>query len=82
MTRTLTGPAEAATSPDSAFGISHSREDESLEAKARWFQSLSLQERMEYLCEITELVLQNNPGIVEAKDAPAASGRVRVLELP
>ena len=36
---------------------------------------------MEYLCEITELVLQNNPRIVEAKEAPAAAGRVRVLEL-
>lgn len=82
MSRTVPSPAEPARTPESAFGVFHSRDDESLEAKARWFQSLSLQERMDYLCEITELVLQNNPGIVEAKDAPAASGRVRVLELP
>lgn len=82
MPPTVPSSAEPARTPESAFGISHSREDESLEGKARWFQSLSLQERMDYLCEITELVLQNNPGIVEAKDAPAASGRVRVLELP
>lgn len=83
MTRTRLAPAEvAATSPPGAFGVSHSREDESFEAKARWFQSLSLEERMAFLCELTELVLQNNPRIVEAKDAAATSGRVRVLELP
>lgn len=72
----------AAPSTSPAFGISHSREDESLEAKARWFQALSLEERMAYLCELTELALQNDPRIVEAKDAPATPGRVRVLELP
>lgn len=75
--------APAAASPAaSAFGVSHSREDESLEAKARWFQSLALEERMAYLCELTELALQNDPHIAEAKDAPATPGRVRVLELP
>ncbi|HSL81178.1 MAG TPA: hypothetical protein VLF66_00290 [Thermoanaerobaculia bacterium] len=72
----------APTAAASAFGVSHSREDESLEAKARWFQSLALEERMAYLCELTELALQNDPHIAEAKDAPATPGRVRVLELP
>jgi hypothetical protein len=82
MPHTLRPPIAPKTRAETAFGVSHSRKDESLAAKARWFQSLSLEERMEYLCEITELVLQNNPRIVEAKDAPAAAGRVRVLELP
>ncbi|MFH1881224.1 MAG: hypothetical protein ABIL62_00755 [Planctomycetota bacterium] len=35
--------------------ISHDRKEESAEAKARWFQSLPLSERMEMLCSFTEL---------------------------
>jgi hypothetical protein len=76
---TLSG---SAVSPTPVRGVSHSRDDESLEAKARWFQSLAVEERMAYLVELTELALQNNPRIAESKDAPAASGRVRVLALP
>ena len=41
--------------------ISHNRDDESLEAKARWFQALSLEERMDIFCELTDLVIENNP---------------------
>ena len=59
--------------------ISHSREDESMEAKARWFQSLSLSERMDLLCSFTDLILSNNPKIAEKKDAQPVAGRVRVL---
>lgn len=70
------------TQAETAFGVSHSRQGESLAGKARWFQSQSLQERMDYLCEITELVLQNNPRIVEDKEAPRPSGCVCILELP
>jgi len=62
--------------------ISHSREDETPEAKALWFQSLSVEERMELLCEWTDLILENNPGILERKSAQPITGRVRVLELP
>ena len=64
------------------FGISHSREAETPEAKARWFQSLSLEERMEYLCVMTDLVLENNPRILDRKHAQPTSGRIRVLTLP
>ena len=64
------------------FGISHSFEEESVEAKARWFRSLSPEQRMAMLAEWTELVLQNNPGLIGVKDAIAVEGRVRVLELP
>jgi len=46
------------------FGISHDRADEDSRAKAAWFQSLSLQERMELLCEFTDMILENNPGII------------------
>ena len=64
------------------FGISHSLEEESVEAKARWFQSLSLEQRMAMLVEWTELVLENNPSLIGVKDAFAIEGRIRVLELP
>lgn len=59
--------------------ISNDRREETLEAKARWFQSLSLQERMEMLCAFTDFILTVNPGIVGAKDAQQTEGRIRVL---
>jgi len=60
-------------------GISHDRQEETLEAKARWFQSLTLSERMELLCLFTDLVLSSNPRIVEQKDAQPIAGRILVL---
>lgn len=62
--------------------ISHNWSDETPEAKARWFQSLSLSERMDLLCFFTDMILQNNPGIINTKYAKPASGRVRVLTKP
>jgi hypothetical protein len=63
------------------LGISHSRTAETPEEKARWFQSLSLEERMEYLCAITDLVLENNRHVLDVKDAHPTNGRVQVLTL-
>jgi hypothetical protein len=66
--------------------VSHTRGDETPEAKAAWFQSLTLPQRMELLCAFTELILAVNPQIVEQRDAQPA-GRVvdlkdvRLLEL-
>ncbi len=62
-----------------SFSVSHDRHDESLEAKARWFQSLSIEERMELLCEFTDLMLALNPDIARRKDAQPVEGRVLVL---
>jgi hypothetical protein len=62
--------------------ITHDIQEEIFGSKARWFQSLPLTERMEMLCEFTDLVLENNPLIVERKDDQPAVGRVRVLEPP
>jgi hypothetical protein len=59
--------------------ISHNRNDESLESKARWFQSLSLLERMDTLCFFTDLILDNNPRIVRKKNAQPTWGSFRVL---
>ena len=59
--------------------ISHDREEESIEAKARWFQSLTLSERMDIMCSFTDLILSCNPEIAEKKDAQPVAGRVRVV---
>jgi len=58
--------------------ISHSREEETPEAKARWFQSLALAERMELLCAYYELFLAVNPRLIEQKNAQPIKGRVAV----
>ena len=59
--------------------ISHDRQEETPEAKARWFQSLPLAERMELLCLFTDLILTINPKIVEQKDAQPVAGRVLIV---
>jgi len=59
--------------------VIYDRQEESIEAKARWFQSLSLAERMDMLCWFTDLMLMANPKIMEQKDAQPLAGRVRVL---
>jgi hypothetical protein len=59
--------------------ISHDYQEETIEAKARWFQALPLTERMELLCLFTDLILTVNSHIVEQKDAQPLAGRVRVL---
>jgi hypothetical protein len=47
--------------------ISHSWAEESPEAKARWFQSLTVEERMDMLCWFTDFVLAANPRIVSKR---------------
>ena len=64
------------------LSISHDWQEETLEAKARWFQSLSLEERLDIFCEFTDLILEINPAVAESKDAQPVPGRVLVLELP
>ncbi len=61
-------------------GISHDRAEESPAAKARWFQSLTEQERMEMLCWFTDLALASDPNIAERKHVEPAPGRIRVVE--
>ena len=59
--------------------MSHDRRQESLEAKAVWFQSLSLEERMDVFVAFTNLILENNPNIVKEKYVRPASERIRVI---
>jgi hypothetical protein len=62
--------------------ISYDREQETPEGKARWFQSLSIEERMELLCEYTDLILSVNPRIADMKNAEQTSERIRILSAP
>ena len=50
-----------------------------MESKARWFQSLSLSERMEVFCSYTNFILSVNPKIMEMKCARPIEGRIRVI---
>ena len=62
--------------------VFHDRVAETPEAKARWFQALSLEERMEPLCEFTDLILANNPRILDRVHAEPAPGRVQIISAP
>jgi hypothetical protein len=62
-----------------ARSISHERSEESPEAKARWFRSLSMAERMELLCDFTDLALSVRPDLLEHEDAQPVEGRVQVV---
>lgn len=59
--------------------VSHSRDAETPEAKARWFQSLTMEERADMLCEFTDMLLEINPKLMEGKNAQPVKGRVLVL---
>jgi len=55
--------------------------NESLEEQARWFRSLSLEERMQILDEFTEFLLSVNPGLLETKadDAAETTTDIRIV---
>ena len=61
--------------------VSHDRLEETPEAKARWFGSLTIAERMDLLCAFTDLALEANPGLQEKKNAQPASGRIQILSV-
>ena len=62
--------------------ITHTRQEETPEAKARWFQSLTIEERVELLNSYTDLILENNPKIVDQKSAQPVKGRIRIISKP
>ena len=59
--------------------ISHDRREETIEAKARWFRSLPMSERMDMLCSFTDLALSVNPALQERKHAQPVAGRIQIL---
>ena len=60
--------------------ISHDRGDEDPKAKARWFQTLTVEERADLLCSLTDIILEINPGILDHKNAQPVPGRILVLK--
>jgi hypothetical protein len=64
---------------DGPVQITHDRQAETIEAKARWFQSLSIEERAELLNSYTDLILEVNPQIAEQKRAQPVEGRIRIV---
>ncbi|MBW2740762.1 MAG: hypothetical protein JRE64_18385 [Deltaproteobacteria bacterium] len=59
--------------------ISHDRNDETIEAKTRWFKSLSVSERMEMLCSFVDLALTLNPELSDKKNAQQIKGRIQII---
>jgi len=59
--------------------ISLDRNNETIEAKTRWFKSLSLSERMEMLCSFVDLALTLNPELSDKKDAQQIKGRIQII---
>jgi len=59
--------------------VSHDRAEETPEAKARWFRSLPLSQRMEMLCAFTDLALSVNPELQERTHAQPVAGRIQIL---
>lgn len=62
--------------------ISHSRDEETMAAKAAWFQSLSVGERMRVFVEWCGLIRAATSDIVGQKDAQSIPGRVLVVDAP
>jgi hypothetical protein len=59
--------------------VQHDRKTETIEAKARWFQSLSMAERMDVFCEFTDLSLSVRPELKDKKDVKPIAGRIQIL---
>ena len=59
--------------------ISHDRNDETIEAKVKWFRSLSLSERMDMQCTFTDITFELNPELPEKKHAQQTKGRIQIL---
>jgi hypothetical protein len=62
--------------------IRYEGSDDSIEAKARWFQSLTVEERMQWLDETVEAALATNPELAHQDHGFPANCRVRVVTLP
>jgi hypothetical protein len=63
----------------SSGSVTHDRGAESIEAKAQWFRSLPLSDRMDMLCVFTDLALSINPALQERKHAQPVAGRIQVF---
>jgi hypothetical protein len=60
-------------------GVSHEWAEETPEAKALWFRSLCIADRMQLLWELTDLALSVDPSLPEKKHAQSTPGRLQVI---
>jgi len=67
---------------DNSNKISHDFNDESMEAKAIWFKSLSMTERIDLFCDFTDLALNFNPDLADKKDDQSFKGRIQIISNP
>jgi len=63
----------------SNYAVSHDWAEETPEAKALWFRSLCMADRMQLFCELTDLALSVNPSLPEKKRAQSTPGRIQVI---
>ena len=61
------------------YAVSHDRQEETPEAKTRWFCSLGMADRMQMLCDLTDMALSINPSLSEKKIAQPAPRRIQVV---
>jgi hypothetical protein len=59
--------------------VSHDWEEETPEAKTRWFRTLRMADRMQMLCDLTDLALSVNPHLPEKNRAKPTPGRIQVI---
>ncbi len=64
------------------FGVSHDRADGEMDSQARWFQSLSIPERIRVMNSMLELTLAGGHHLPRKPHAESVPGRVQVLESP
>jgi hypothetical protein len=62
--------------------VSHDRFEESQAGKAEWFQSMTKEERLDYFCDFTELIISCNPEVLETRHAGAVPNVVQIVERP
>ena len=62
-------------------GTRHEQFD-SVEAKTRWFRTLTIEERMEWLAREYEAALAADPQICERNLPEEVPGKIRILRLP
>ncbi len=59
--------------------VSHDWTEETPEAKVRWFRTLSMADRMQILCELTDLALSVDPALSEKNRAQPTAGRIQII---
>jgi hypothetical protein len=59
--------------------IWHDRQQETMEAKTMWFRSLSMAERIEVFCSVTDIALSVNPCLKDRIHAQPIAGRIQVI---